>query len=209
MPIGRVEIYCCCSSIAAGSTIVCIARYFLIPHPWFNYHFPHRKSPMLTKVKRVLRFQTIWKTNKYIRLTGVLCYTSIPRVTCILVSEKLSTWLLSSGQEFDEKFLDSKHVLKVYFKPSREKKYFGFLPLPILPVWLKFLHLKLPASIFWNAVYDWLFMFCHLPLFWPLNKRCLRTKDLLVKSCSVSFLWFFFLNLGQFGLSWLFKRGDI
>ena len=35
--------------------------------------------------------------------------------------EKLSTWLLSSGQEFDEMFLDSKHVLKVYFKPSRKK----------------------------------------------------------------------------------------
>ena len=32
--------------------------------------------------------------------------------------------MLSSGQEFDEKFLDSKHVLKVSFKPSRKKKYF-------------------------------------------------------------------------------------
>ena len=49
--------------------------------------------------------------------------------------------LLSSGQEFDEKFLDSKYVLKVYFKPSRKKKYFVFLPLPILPVRLKILHL--------------------------------------------------------------------
>jgi hypothetical protein len=38
--------------------------------------------------------------------------------------------LLSSGQEFDEKFLDSKHVLKVYFKPSRKNQDFGFLPLP-------------------------------------------------------------------------------
>jgi hypothetical protein len=38
--------------------------------------------------------------------------------------------LLSLGQEFDEKFLDSKHVLKVYFKPSRENQDFGFLPLP-------------------------------------------------------------------------------
>ena len=26
-----------------------------------------------------------------------------------------------SGQEFEENFLDSKHVLKVYFKPSRKK----------------------------------------------------------------------------------------
>ena len=33
----------------------------------------------------------------------------------------MSTWLLSSGQDFGKKFLDSKHVLKVYFKPSRKK----------------------------------------------------------------------------------------
>ena len=38
--------------------------------------------------------------------------------------------MLSSGQEFDEKFIDSKHVLKVYFKPSRKNQDFGFLPLP-------------------------------------------------------------------------------
>jgi hypothetical protein len=50
--------------------------------------------------------------------------------------------LLSSGQEFDEKFLDSKHVLKVYFKPSRKNKDFVLLPVPILPGWLKILHLK-------------------------------------------------------------------
>jgi hypothetical protein len=30
----------------------------------------------------------------------------------------------------------------VYFKPSRKKIYFVFLPLPILPVRLKILHLK-------------------------------------------------------------------
>ena len=34
--------------------------------------------------------------------------------------------MLNSGQEFDEKFLDSKHVLKVYFKPSRKKNIFDF-----------------------------------------------------------------------------------
>ena len=28
------------------------------------------------------------------------------------------TWLPSSGQDFGKNFLDSKHVLKVYFKPS-------------------------------------------------------------------------------------------
>ena len=49
--------------------------------------------------------------------------------------------MLSSGQEFDEKFLDSKHVLKVYFKPSRKNKDFVFLPVPILPGWLKIPHL--------------------------------------------------------------------
>ena len=56
-------------------------------------------------------------------------------------AEKLSTWLLSSGQEFDKKFLDSKHVLKVYLKPSRKNKDFVFLTVPILPGWLKILHL--------------------------------------------------------------------
>ena len=56
-------------------------------------------------------------------------------------SEKLSTWLLSLGQEFDEKLLDSKHVLKLIFKPSRKNKDVLFLPDPILNVWLKILHL--------------------------------------------------------------------
>ena len=56
--------------------------------------------------------------------------------------------MLSSGQEFDEKFLDSKHVLKVYFKPSRKNKIFVFLPDPILPVWLRILHLKLSSKFF-------------------------------------------------------------
>jgi hypothetical protein len=65
--------------------------------------------------------------------------------------------LLSSGQEFDEKILDSKHVLKVYFKPSRKKKYFVFLPLPILPVRLKILHLN-------------------IRYFFPLNKNCVNSR---------------------------------
>ena len=38
--------------------------------------------------------------------------------------------LLSSGQDFLKKNLCSKHVLKVYFKPSRKNQDFGFLPLP-------------------------------------------------------------------------------
>ena len=58
--------------------------------------------------------------------------------------------MLSSGQEFDEKFLDSKHVLKVYFKPSRKKKYFIFLAIPILPGRLKILHLTNKSKIMNN-----------------------------------------------------------
>jgi hypothetical protein len=45
--------------------------------------------------------------------------------------------LLSSGREFDKKFLHSKHVLKVYFKPSRKNPDFGFIPLPSMLVQLK------------------------------------------------------------------------
>ena len=52
----------------------------------------------------------------------------------------ICTWFLSSGQDFDKNVLDSKHVLKVYFKPSR--KDFVFLLDPILPVWVKILHLR-------------------------------------------------------------------
>ena len=33
------------------------------------------------------------------------------------LKNRVSTWLLSSGQDLGKKFLDSKHVLKVYFKP--------------------------------------------------------------------------------------------
>ena len=35
-----------------------------------------------------------------------------------------------SGQDFDKNFLDSEHVLMVYFKPSRKNQDFWFLPLP-------------------------------------------------------------------------------
>ena len=39
-------------------------------------------------------------------------------------------------------FLDSKHVLNVYFKPSRKNEDFVFLPVQILPVWVKIGHLS-------------------------------------------------------------------
>ena len=52
--------------------------------------------------------------------------------------------MLSSGQDFGKNFLDSKHVLKVYFKPSRKNPdfYFLFLPLSSELVWLKTRHLN-------------------------------------------------------------------
>ena len=51
--------------------------------------------------------------------------------------------MLSSGQELGKKLLDSKHVLKIIFKPSRQNKdFFLFLPDPILPGWLKILQLR-------------------------------------------------------------------
>ena len=58
-------------------------------------------------------------------------------------TKKLSTWLLSSGQDFGKNFLDSKHVLKVYFNPSRKNPDFLFLPFPSEPVWLKIRYLSL------------------------------------------------------------------
>jgi hypothetical protein len=52
-------------------------------------------------------------------------------------AEKLSTWLLSAGLDFLKNVLNSKHVLKVYFKHSRKNPDFLFLPLPSEPIWLK------------------------------------------------------------------------
>ena len=37
--------------------------------------------------------------------------------------------------------VSTKSAVKVYFKPSRKTKDFVFLPVPILPGWLKILHL--------------------------------------------------------------------
>ena len=50
--------------------------------------------------------------------------------------------MLSSGQDFGKKFLDSKHVLKVYLKPSRKNQKILFLPLSSVLVWLRILHLS-------------------------------------------------------------------
>ena len=50
----------------------------------------------------------------------------------------------------DKNFLDSKHVLKVYFKPSRKDKDFVFITVPILPVWVKigYFRKKLYTALF-------------------------------------------------------------
>ena len=59
---------------------------------------------------------------------------------------------LSSGKEFEENFLDSKHVLKIYFKPRRKNPDFGFLPDHILPVWLKIGHLSKYFSVVFSLI---------------------------------------------------------
>ena len=51
--------------------------------------------------------------------------------------------MLSSEQDFDKNFLDSKLVLKVYLKPSRKNQKNLFLPLPSVPVWLKIRYLRI------------------------------------------------------------------
>ena len=46
--------------------------------------------------------------------------------------DKLKNWVPDcSGQDFGKKFLDSKHVLKVSFKPSRKNSDFYFYHFPL------------------------------------------------------------------------------
>ena len=54
----------------------------------------------------------------------------------------LKSGIPAQDKEFDENVLDSKHVLKGYFKPSMKNKDFVFLPVPIFPVWVKIGRLK-------------------------------------------------------------------
>ena len=44
-------------------------------------------------------------------------------------------------------FLDSNHVLKVYFKSSRKNQDFLFLPLPSVRVWLKIRYLTNQSNL--------------------------------------------------------------
>ena len=68
------------------------------------------------------------------------CWPTFSNYWQIWQAENWRTSYLSSGQDYDKNVLDSKHVLKVYFKLIRKYEYFVFLPDPILPVWVKTLH---------------------------------------------------------------------
>ena len=72
------------------------------------------------------------------------------RTQTISKFDGLKNWLLSSGQDFGKKFLDSKHVLKVYLKPSRKNPKISFLPLCSELVRLKILHLN--RGIKWRCL---------------------------------------------------------
>ena len=54
--------------------------------------------------------------------------------------------MLSSGQEFDEKLLDNMSS-RGSSSPVEKIKIFLFLPDPILPDWLKILHLSQPKNV--------------------------------------------------------------
>ena len=69
-----------------------------------------------------------------------------------LLKNWVCTWLLSSGQDFSKKFIHSKHVLKVYLKPSRKNPKISFLPLCSKLVRLKILHLRDTYYNFWNTL---------------------------------------------------------
>jgi hypothetical protein len=89
---------------------------------------------------KVLNYIQTWHSDvkklKMDRRTGFWNYYQIWQI------EKLSTWLINSGQDFGKKFFDSNNVINVYFKPSRKNSDFLFLPLPSEHVWLKIHHLK-------------------------------------------------------------------
>ena len=72
--------------------------------------------------------------------------------------------MLSSGQDFDKKFLDLKHVLKVYFKPLRKNQKFWFLPIPSKLASLKNDHLS--KNIWFSHLYV-----------------LVRTQKIALKSC--------------------------
>ena len=103
--------------------------------------------------------------------------------------QKWRIWYLSSGQEFDKNFLDSKskHVLKVYFKPSRKNQKNLFLPLPSVPVWLPTRYLSRNDCLNFSFVKDkhivgkkwpdivvkWPFISCY---FSKVSQTCLRPQ---------------------------------
>ena len=105
---------------------------------------------------KIIYFIQCWPSD--VKKMKIDCLTRFWKYYQIWHAEKLSTWLLSSWQDFGKNFLDSKrHVyFKAYFKPSRKKSRFWFLPLSSEPVWLKIHHLKLfeykqmACSVLWR-----------------------------------------------------------
>ena len=89
-----------------------------------------------------------WQKSKswFVYFTKRECCTRTRNYSQIWQAEKLSTWLLSSGQDFSKKFLDSKHVLEVYLKPSRKNPKISFLPLCSKLVRLKILYLRINSK---------------------------------------------------------------
>ena len=87
-----------------------------------------------------------------------------------------------------EKFLYSKHVLKVYFKPSWKNPDFGSLPLPIFPVSVKNGHLRnimisMPPHFYENdgifimeITFHFFFVLVHNFCKLPKSLASLRTK---------------------------------
>jgi hypothetical protein len=89
---------------------------------------------------KIIYYMQTWPPD--VKKLNSLCCRRTQNNYQIWLVEKLSTWLLSSGQDFNKKFLDSKHVLKVYFKPGRKNQNFWFLPLPSKLASLKNDHLR-------------------------------------------------------------------
>ena len=109
---------------------------------------------------------------------------------------KLSTWLLSSEQDFGKKLLDSKHVLKVCFKPSFE----FFFPVPILLISVKNGHWSCFLFLFFFSFHKiWFYTTGYIRL-WSNNIGCFGIwqisycKIVLIKAWTIHV---FAANIGQ------------
>ena len=103
-----------------------LARSHIIYWSW-DFKFPKLRSLWNTQLSNWNPLMYVWTTYYYCVLTSfwphfTTAQEALDRAQWYVF--KLSTWLLSSGQDFDKNFLDSKHVLKVYFKPIRKNLLF-------------------------------------------------------------------------------------